>query len=274
MIHLETDGARMPALGFGTFRLTGDGCRRALLAALETGYRHIDTAEMYGNEAAVGRAIRESGLPRALLWVTTKVWYTNLARDALRRSALASLDRLGLDHVDLLLIHWPTPGMPLGEALAAMAELQDEGRVRHLGVSNFPTALVRDALDVHGARLLVDQVEYHPHLAQRRLLPYLRERGMWLTAYSPLARGRIARDPVLADIAARHGKTPAQVALRWLLQQDGVAAIPKASRPERMRENIGIFDLTLDDGEMARIHGLARGHRLADPAWGVAWDPD
>jgi 2,5-diketo-D-gluconate reductase B len=273
MRTIEVQGARMPALGFGTFQLTGAACRKAVATALGLGYRHVDTARNYGNEQEVGAGIRDSGVERGEIFLTTKIWMDDLRAERVRHCAEDSLRTLGTPYVDLLLIHWPNPAVPLGETLEAMARLQEEGKVRHLGVSNFPVALVEEAVDRCGARLLCDQVEYHALLSQRRLLDALARRDMILTAYCPLAKGRIAQVPVLAEIGRAHGKTAAQVALRWLVQQERVAAIPKTGSEARMQENLAVFDFELSAEDLARIEALGGKGRVISPAWAPDWDP-
>lgn len=265
----EVQGVEIPALGLGTWELEGNACVEAVRDALEIGYRHIDTAQAYGNEKAVGRGLARSGVPREEVWLTSKLWLTSLAYDDVIRTARASLDRLGTDYLDLLLVHWPNDDVPLSETLRAMRRLQEDGAIRHLGVSNFPPALLDQALDE--AEILCDQVEYHPFLAQDELLHLCREWDLLLTAYSPLARGRVSRDPTIGKIAEAHGKSPSQVAIRWLLQQEQVAAIPKAASSEHRRANLEVFDFELTAEEMERIHGLARGQRLVDPGFAPRW---
>lgn len=273
MKTIDLHGVAVPALGFGTWRLNGATCRRAVGEALDAGYRHIDTAAMYGNEDAVGAAIADSGLPREALFVTTKLWMDDLAADRVADAAARSLDRLGLDHVDLLLIHWPSAEVPLAGTLGAMASVQRAGRARLIGVSNFPADLLDRAAAESLLPIACDQVEYHPFLGQRAVLAAARRIGAMVTAYCPLARGRVLDHPVLAEIGRRHGKSAIQVALRWLVQQDRVAAIPKATAPERIRANFDIWDFALDAGETARIDGLAgAGQRFIDPAWAPDWD--
>jgi 2,5-diketo-D-gluconate reductase B len=257
MIINETKGARIPALGFGTWQLRGAACERAVRAALEIGYRHLDTAQIYGNEAEVGRAIRASGVGREAIFLTTKVWTSNLGYGAAKRSAEGSLRALGVDHVDLLLIHWPNPGIPVGETLRAFVELRDAGKTRHIGVSNFSVAEMREAIEAEGADLLCNQIEYHPLDQPRDLVDDARARGLMITAYSPLARGRVAWHPVLARIGARYGKTASQVALRWLVEQPLVSAIPKAASAEHARANFDIFDFALGPEDRAAIDALA-----------------
>jgi len=268
--YVEVQGERVPALGFGTWQLQGDECASAVADALRIGYRHVDTAQRYGNEAAVGAGIRASGVDRDEVWVTTKVWWENLSYEECLGSAEASLARLGLARTDLLLIHWPNEALSMDEPLSAMKRLRDGGTIRHIGVSNFPPSLLQKALD--RAHLLTNQVEYHPFLAQDRLLEMAEENDLMLTAYSPLAQTRVLEDPTLQEIGRAHGKSPAQVALRWLLQQPRVAAIPRASSPEHRRENLKVFDFELRPYEMDRISELDRGIRLVDPDFAPEWE--
>ena len=275
MQYLDIKGARVPALGLGTWQLSSRGCFEAVRQALDLGYRHIDTAQMYGNETEVGWAMRESGLARDQIFLTTKLAPGNHAAAAVKRSTEESLRRLATDHVDLLLIHWPTGEVPLDETLGALAALRQAGKARHIGVSNFTVALIAQAVDTHRADLLCDQIEYHPYLSQRAVLAAMRRHGMLLTAYSPLARGRAQRDAVLTAIGRSYGKSAAQVALRWLLDQDGVVAIPKASSRAHLAANIAIFDFTLSAADRAQIDRLRDGYRVVDPAgWAPDWDPE
>jgi 2,5-diketo-D-gluconate reductase B len=266
------NGMVIPAIGLGTWNLRGNLAREMVRIALDAGYRHVDTAHAYENEREVGEALRASGLPREQLFVTTKVWWDRLGAGDLQRSAQQSLDRLQLAQVDLLLIHWPSPEVPLDESLAALAETKRKGWTRAIGVSNFPLAVLEQAVAHAREPLACHQVEYHPYLDQQGLLDACRRNRLVLTAYCPLARGRVAQDPVIQAIAARHARTPAQVALRWLIQQPGVAAIPRSSSAERVRENIGVLDFALDAEEM-RIASRARPDgRIVDPAWAPSWD--
>jgi len=269
MEYLEIDGDRVPKLGFGTWQLTGAACVDAVRDALELGYRHIDTAQMYENEEQVGRGIAASGVDRDEIFLTTKVWWENLEHDRFISSTEASLSRLGTEFVNLLLIHWPNQELPVAEPLDAMQQLQRDGKVRHLGVSNFTPELLSAAADL--APVVCNQVEYHPFLGQEQVLAAVRERHMMLTAYSPLAQGEVNEDPVLADIASVHGRTAAQVALRWLIQQDRVAAIPKAASADHRRSNLDIFDFSLDEDEMRRVSSLDRGRRFVDPDFAPTW---
>lgn len=247
----------VPALGFGTWALSGSAAYQATRMVLDLGYRHIDTAQIYGNEAEIGRAIRDSGLPRGEIFLTTKIAPSNLRKADVRRSHEESLKRLGLDQVDLLLIHWPNASIPLGETLEALTRLREEGKTRTIGVSNFTIALLREAIERHGADLICNQVEYHPFLPQRRLLEAMRRYELMLTAYAPVARGRVFRDSTLIAIAKKYGKSPGQVALRWLLDQGHVSAIPKAGRREHAAANIDIFDFHLAPEDRATIDQLA-----------------
>lgn len=263
----------VPALGFGTWALSGDVAYRATRMALDLGYRHIDTAQIYGNEAEIGRAIRDSGIARGDIFLTTKIAPSNLAAQDVRRSHEESLKRLGLDQVDLLLIHWPNARFPLGATLEALSRLRDSGKTRAIGVSNFTVALLREAIERHGADLLCNQVEYHPFLSQRALRETMNHYGLMLTAYAPVARGRVFTDPTLAAIGRRYGKSGGQVALRWLLDQPKVGAIPKAARRAHAAANIDIFDFTLSPEDRAAIDALAEGDRLVE--WGgytPRWD--
>jgi diketogulonate reductase-like aldo/keto reductase len=237
--------------------------------ALELGYRHIDTAEMYENEREVGRGISDSSVARADVFVTTKLWRDSLTRAAVPMHVDKSLKGLGTDYVDLLLIHWPNAEVPLEETLGAMTRLLEEGKARAIGVSNFPVALWREALEL--APVGVNQVELHPYLAQKELLAFARDRGLQLTAYRPIAKGRVAEEPVIVEIARSHEHTPVQVSLRWLVQQ-GVAAIPKTGRRDHLQENFRIFDFELTDDEMKTIASLDRERRFVDPGWAPEWD--
>jgi 2,5-diketo-D-gluconate reductase B len=272
MLYRTIKGLSIPALGLGTFGLKGDDGVRALRDALEIGYRHIDTAQFYANEDAVGEALAGSGIPRESLFVTTKVWPTNLSDDKAPALVEESLRKLKTEYVDLLLIHWPNPDIPVGQTLALFKGMKERGLARNIGVSNFPIALLREALATHGADLVVNQVEYHPFLNQQPMIDTLARHDMLLTAYMPLAKGRAAANPTIQAIAHTHGKSPEQVTLRWLVQQDHVAAIPRSSRVENLRANFDIFDFALSAEDMSRISALRGGGRLANPAWAPAWD--
>jgi len=256
MNTIEVGEAEIPSLGFGTFQLSGDRCRSAVKTALESGYRHVDTAEYYENEAAVGAAIRDSNVDREDIFLTTKVWRSNLRHDDVIDAAEASLDRLGVEYADLLLAHWPHPRAPVEETLGAMDGLCERGLIRHIGVSNFTQAQLSEAESVAQSDIVTDQVLYHPFADQRDLLSYCADSDTALTAYSPLARGAVLGDSTLERIGDIHGKAETQVALRWLLQQENVVAIPRSSSPEHIRENADIFDFELTDEEMGEIDDL------------------
>ena len=270
---VEAHGARIPRIGLGTWRSTHDEGVQAVRAALAAGYRHIDTAARYENEEAVGQALAASGVPRDEVFVTTKVWHTELRAADFRRAAQASIARLGLDHVDLLLVHWPNPEVPLEETIGALCDAQQSGLTRHIGVSNFPVALLDRAVALASVPLVANQCEYHPYLDQTKVLAACRRHGMALIAHTPLGSGKLLADPVIAEIAREHGRKPAQIILRWLMQQPGVAAVPKSSNPVRIAENLAVFDFQLDAGEMARIGALARADgRVSQAAWHPEWD--
>lgn len=266
-------GEKIPALGLGTFELKGKEGISAILSGLETGFRHIDTAIRYGNEKEVGEAIRQSGIKRSELFVTTKIWFTDLAPDAVARCVNESLERLGMDYVDLLLVHWPSKEFDLGDTLKAFKKAKDEGKTRLIGVSNFTTALLDEAINTHGADLFANQVEYHPLINQRRIYEKTVANGLLFTAYLPLARGKVFQEEVLQEIGAKYGKSAGQVSLRWLIEQENVAAIPRSSNPQNIRANFDIFDFELSDDDMARINALRGDNRYCDFDWAPEWDP-
>jgi diketogulonate reductase-like aldo/keto reductase len=272
MEFVEANGARIPAIGLGTWELRGRSCARLVEQALRLGYRHIDTAQVYENEREVGEGLRASGVRRDELFVTTKIWTTHFAPNDLERSTKESLAKLRLSEVDLLLLHWPNPQVPLAETLGALAHVRQLGISRHIGVSNFTVALIEEAIAVCPEPLACDQVEYHPYLDQTKVRDACARHGMAVVAYSPIAKGRIKNDQTLAQIGLAHGKTAAQVCLRWLVQQN-VSAIPRTSKIERLSENIDIFDFTLSEQEMGQISqmGSAKG-RLTDFGFAPKWD--
>ncbi|HET8757297.1 MAG TPA: aldo/keto reductase [Solirubrobacteraceae bacterium] len=267
---VEIQGTRVPVLGFGTWLITGPDATEAVRDALEIGYRQIDTARAYENEREVGRGIADSGVPRDEIFLTTKVPHDEASAGEVERDCEQSLERLGVDHLDLLLLHWPSPDVPLEETLKALTALRDDGRIRNLGVSNFPAGLLAQALEL--APVFCDQVEYHPFLDQGRLLDLARANDVLITAYSPLAHGKVPGDATLSRIGSAHGKTAGQVALRWLLDQDHVSPIPKASSHERRLENFEVFDFELSADERAEIDALPKDARTADPPWAPDWD--
>ncbi len=272
MKMITSQGLSMPALGLGTWRMKGPECTEAVQRAIGLGFRHIDTAEMYGNEEAVGEALAHGGVPRADIHVTTKVWYENLAPEAMQRAIETSLAKLRTDYVDLYLIHWPAPGMNVAQAIEGLMRIKEQGKARAIGVSNFTVALLRQAVEDIGAPIAANQFEYHVLLDQTKLVDYARSKGVAVQAYAPLAQGRLAEHEELRAIAAKHGATPAQVALKWLLDQDGVAAIPKAMRIESQQANLDALQITLDDTDRAAIAMLPKTQRFVNPGWAPAWD--
>ena len=259
MQTMEAGGAGIPLIGLGTWDLRGKSCARMVEAALGLGYRHIDTAAMYGNEAEVGEGLRASGVKRDEIFVTTKVWSSNLRARDFERSAHDSLKNLKLDSVDLLLIHWPNSSVPLKETIGALCKMKRDGVARHVGVSNFNPALIEEAKGLATEPLVNNQIELHPYFEQSKTIAASRKAGLSITAYSPIARGRVKSDAVLSRIGTAHGKTAAQVCLRYLVQQD-IIVIPKTSRTERLKENAAIFDFALTAAEMKDIAALASPH--------------
>jgi len=271
---IEANGARIPLLGLGTWELSGRTCARIVEQALRLGYRHVDTAEMYDNEREVGEGLRASGVKRDDVFVTTKIWPSHFAPRSLERAAKESLVRLRLSEVDLLLLHWPNPQVPLSETLGALCKVKRDGLTRHIGISNFTVALVEEATKLSSEPLVGNQIECHPFLDQTKVVAACRRHGLAVVAYSPIARGRAARDPVLIEIGKRHGKSAVQVCLRWLVQQN-IVVIPRTEKVERLESNAAIFDFTLSDDEMARIGALADpGGRVVNYAYSGAaeWD--
>jgi 2,5-diketo-D-gluconate reductase B len=262
---LAAHGAKMPAIGFGTMELPH---RPAELVAyaIAAGYRAIDTARKYGTEERVGEGIRASGIARNELFITTKVTEENAHEGDFLRSVETSLKALQLDHVDLLLVHWPQPKVPFAETLGALAKAKRSGLTRHIGVSNFTIAMLEEAVRVCPEPLITNQIEYHAYLPQDRMLAALKRHGMILTAYCPVARGKLLDDATVGEIAKAHGKTHAQICLRWLIQQPMVAAVPRALEEAHIAENLDVFDFSLSEDEMRRISALrSRNVRIADP---------
>ncbi|MDQ7248828.1 aldo/keto reductase [Dongia sedimenti] len=267
-----THGVAIPRLGFGTFRMPGADAQPVVESALALGYRHIDTAAMYANEAAVGAAIAASAIARDQLFVTTKVWHDQLSPDLLRRAFDDSLDKLGLDHVDLYMIHWPSPDMNMAATLEAMIRLQEQGVTRSIGVCNFNLPMLRNAVEKIGAPIAAVQLEYHSFLSQAAVLAYLRSKGIPLTAYAPLAQGRASQDPTLAALGRKRGASAAQMAIAWLLDQDGVIVIPKAGRPESQSANLEAQALRLDDADRTAIAALPKDQRFVRPPFAPDWN--
>jgi 2,5-diketo-D-gluconate reductase B len=264
-------GADIPAIGFGTGSL-GHAAAEAATAALRAGYRHIDTARKYGTERGVGEAIKASGVARADIFLTTKVSHEDLRPSDFARSVETSLRELQVDYFDLLLIHWPNPQMKVADCMGPLAYVKRQGIARHIGVANFTAKLLDEAVEACPEPLVTNQFECHPYLDQTKVLAACRRHGIVVTAHCPLARGRLFGDPVLGEIARAKGRTLAQVALRWLIQQ-GIVPIPRSSDPQRIAENIAVFDFVLSGDEMARIAALRRPDgRVANPAFSPAWD--
>ena len=270
---LSSHGARIPVIGFGTSQL--GNCGEIVANALKVGYRHIDTAWKYGTEKGVGEGMKASGVPRRDIFLVTKVSHEYLRAADFAKSVEESLERLQTDYVDLLFVHWPAiDGTPLAETMGALAKAKREGKARHVGVANFNIALTEEALRLCPEPLAVLQAEYHPYLDQSKVLAFCRKAGLVFMAYCPLARGRVFNDPVLGEIARNRGKSLAQVALRWLVQQGNIAPIPRSANPQHMAESLDVFNFTLTDDEMKRIHALKRPDgRIANPKGRApAWD--
>jgi diketogulonate reductase-like aldo/keto reductase len=273
MTFTSANGVSIPALGFGTFRVPGPDAERMVSHVLASGYRHIDTAQIYGNEADVGEGIRRSGVARSDIFLTTKVWVENYRHDAFLASVDESLGKLKTDYVDLLLLHWPNEAVPLAEQIGALNEVAKAGKVRHIGVSNFNTDLMRQAVALSSQPIVTNQVEYHPYIDQTPVLRVAKQLDMSVTAYYAMADGKVFDDAVLTAIAARHGKSVAQVVLRWIVQQ-GVIALSKTVSENRAKENAAVFDFELSPEEMAAIHALARpdGRIVSPEGLAPVWD--
>lgn len=268
---LETPKLRIPRIGLGTWQLRDAEATAAVEGAIALGYRHIDTAAMYGNEEAVGAGIARSGVKREEIFLTTKVWWTDLAPDALRASAEASLKRLGTPYADLIHIHWPAAGMDLAASLAALAKLKADGLARAVGVCNFPPGMLKRALDLAIAPIACLQVECHVYLWQEKLAALCRANGLALTAYSPVAKAQVNDDPVMQAIARRHGATPVQVAIAWLMAQPNLVAIPKSGRAQGQKENLAAAGLVLTAEDLAAIAALPKDRRLVNPDFAPDW---
>lgn len=272
MQTVEANGARIPAIGLGTMTLKGETCVEIVGAALRFGYRHLDTAQMYGNEAEVGQGLRDSGLARDEVFVTTKVWHSNLAPADFERTFEESLKKLDLASVDLLLIHWPNAAVPMADMIGSLCKVAADKRARHVGVANVTVGMVEEAVRLATVPLVTNQIEVHPYIDQRRLIDTCRKHGLSITAYCPLARGGVPSDPVLQRIGAAHGRSASQVALRWLVQQ-GLIAIPRTASRDRLAENLAVFDFDLSAQDMADIAALRKPNgRLVSPAHAPNWD--
>lgn len=274
MFTVKAHGASIPALGFGVFRMSEEEVERIVPQALSVGFRHFDTAQIYANEAALGRALEKAGAKRDELFLTTKVWVDHYSPDRFAASVEESLDKLRVDQVDLLLLHWPGDKVSVASQIEWLAAVEGIGRAKHIGVSNQNIAQMRESVRLSKRPIVTNQVEYHPYLDQSKLLVAAREAGVALTAYYGMADGKVIHDPVIRSIAAKYGKTPAQLVLRWLIQQEGVIALTKTAQLARVAENFAIFDFTLDAQDMAAIHGLARadGRIVSPPGLSPQWD--
>lgn len=270
---VEAAGATIPAIGLGTWQLRGEACAQMVEAALRGGYTHVDTAQGYSNEEFVGEGLAASGVARDRVFLTTKVRTDKMAEGDLQRSVEESLRKLRVSQVDLLLLHWPNPLIPLAESIRALNQVKHEGLAKHIGLSNFTTAKLAEAWQLTTEPLAAEQIEYHPYLEQTKMLAALRQREMAIIAYCPIALGKVIGDPTIEAIARGHGRSAAQVTLRWIVQQ-GLVAIPKTSRVERLSENLAVFDFALSEAEMARMSALTRpGSRLVnEPQWVPVWD--
>ncbi|MES2712661.1 MAG: aldo/keto reductase [Pseudomonadota bacterium] len=268
---IETQLLRMPKLGLGTWPMKGAECQAAVETAIAMGYRHIDTAEMYGNEAEVGAGIAASGVARDELFVTTKVWHDKLTKDGIAGAIATSLGKLKLGYVDLFHIHWPNPAMDLDVALGGLEAARLAGQARAVGVCNFPPKLFRRAVEAGVAPIACLQVEHHVYLDQTPLKAIAREHGIALTCYSPTTKNAVAEDPVMRGIARKHSSTPVQIALAWLLREDGVAAIPKSAGAINQGANLGALSIRLDADDIAAIDALPKTRRLVNPAFAPDW---
>lgn len=270
---VEAAGATIPAIGLGTWQLRGEACAQMVEAALRGGYTHVDTAQGYSNEEFVGEGLAASGVARDRVFLTTKVRTDKMAEGDLQRSVEESLRKLRVSQVDLLLLHWPNPLIPLAESIRALNQVKRDGLAKHIGLSNFTTAKLAEAWQLTTEPLTAEQIEYHPYLEQTKMLAALRQREMAIIAYCPIALGKVIGDPTIEAIARGHGRSAAQVTLRWIVQQ-GLVAIPKTSRVERLSENLAVFDFALSEAEMARMSALTRpGSRLVnEPQWVPEWD--
>ncbi|SDI69085.1 aldo/keto reductase [Paraburkholderia phenazinium] len=274
MLNVHVGNAAIPAIGFGTYGMSADEIYRLIPAALRAGFRHIDTAQIYGNEGEIGDCVAASGIPRSEIFLTTKVWVSNYSERLFEASVDESLRKLKTDYIDLLLLHWPGSKVPLAEQIAGLNAVVRAGKVRHIGVSNFNRALMTDAIRLSAVPLVTNQFEYHPYLNQSLLIDSTRQAGLAVTGYCGMAIGRVFSDPTLKEIAARHDKTIAQIVLRWLVQQSGMVALSRTTRIDRLAQNLAVFDFELDGEDMAAIHSLATaGSRIVDPP-GLApvWD--
>lgn len=273
MKNITLQGKAVPVLGFGTWKLSGAEAVKSVDFAINHGYTHIDTAQIYENEAEVGEGIKNSGTPRDKIFLTTKVWRNHFADGNVMASVDESLKKLKTDYVDLLLVHWPFPETPVAKLVEGVMEAQAKGKAKLIGVSNFNVAQMEEALKISGGKVCNNQVEYHPYLNQKPVLDFIRKNDMALTAYSPVARGKAIKDAALKEIGLKYGKSAGQVTLRWLVQQDGVIAIPKSATPENIKANINIFDFELSVEDMQKISAMGSDEgRQVNPDFAPKWD--
>lgn len=274
MSHVHVDNTAIPSLGFGTYGMSPADIYRVIPAALATGFRHLDTAQIYRNEAEIGDCVAACGIARHEIFLTTKVWVSHYSERYFEASVDESLRKLKTDYIDLLLLHWPGSDVPLAEQIAGLNTVVRAGKVRHIGVSNFNRAQMAEAIRLSAAPLVTNQFEYHPYLNQSLLIDSTRQAGLAVTAYCGMAVGRVFQDPTLKEIAARRQKTIAQIVLRWLVQQPGTIALSRTTQIERLGQNLAVFDFELDGADMAAIHGLATAHSriVAPPGLSPQWD--
>jgi 2,5-diketo-D-gluconate reductase B len=269
---IEANGANIPAIGLGTWQLNGNVGSRITEQALKLGYRHLDCALIYGNEKEIGEGLHASGVNREDVFITTKVPHTELAPPALERAVKQSLANLRVSDVNLLLVHWPNPQIPLAETMGAMCKMKKEGYARHIGISNFTVALVEEAVKLSSEPIVTNQIEWHPYLDESKVQAACHKHGIAVTAYCPIARGRASGDEVLTRVGKKYGKTAGQVSLRWLVQK-GAIVIPRTSKVERLTENMSIFDFELSPQDMAEVDALAKpAGRVVSVGWAPKWD--
>lgn len=271
MQYKNIQGIDVPEIGLGTYKLHDRECSNVVRMALEIGYRHIDTAQMYKNEREIGEALSVSNVPREDVFLSTKIWHTNLDADDVLQTTEESLRQLDTPYVDLLMIHWPNDQYDLRATIEAMLVLRDQGKAMNIGVSNFPLHLLKKVNEEIRAPIFCDEVEFHPFIDQLDLLDYAIENDILITAYSPLAQGKVLENKDLQEIAGKYGKSPAQISLRWLIEQENVVAIPKASTEEHLKENFEVFDFYLDDEDFDRIDQLQKSTRLVNPSFAPRW---
>ncbi|PKR53450.1 aldo/keto reductase [Thalassospira marina] len=274
MHSVKANGAEIPALGFGTFRMPGEDVLRIVPHALDIGFRHIDTAQIYGNEAEVGSAIAQSSVARDDIFLTTKVWVDKFRHDDFIASVDESLKKLKTDYVDLLLLHWPKLEVPLAEQIGALNEVHKAGKVRHIGISNYNTALMDEAVSLSDAPIVTNQIEIHPYIDQSKVIEAARKTGMSITAYYAMADGKVFDDAVLKDLGSKYGKSVAQIVLRWIVQQDGLIALSKTVGEKRALENFDVFDFEISADDMKAIAALAQkdGRIVSPDGLAPVWD--